>query len=472
MKTLKKYTINQPLLLVLLLAVLFGCERELSEDAVLATFSTTPEIFTDSPVGMGSDFYFPYGGSKATAWSVDEDEAYQGTASMRFDVPNANDAEGSYAGAIFRIDGAGRDLSNYDALTFWIKASQGVTIGELGFGEDFGANKYITTLNDVSVGTAWQKVIIPIPDASKLTQERGMFRYSAGTQGTNGGGYTFWVDELKFEKLNTVAYPRPQILNGDNITVNSFIGVNINIEDLHQTFNLGTGKDITVSAAPGYFDFISSDSSVATVDESGVVVIQSSGSATITASLGNTDAEGSITINSLGTFDFAPTPTRDPNDVVSIFSNQYTNTNIDFFNGYWQPYQTTLSADFSINGDDFLNYTNFNFVGIQFSNPTIDLSNKPNLHFNMYIPDAVPSNFDFLVTVVDFGPDNANGGNDDTRQQLFLRNSPSIVADSWMTVEFSLAAMSNKSNVGLIIFENINFSGLTNFYLDNIYFYK
>ena len=82
---------------------------------------------------MGSDFYFPYSGSKATAWTVDETEAYEGTASMRFDVPNADDPNGNFAGAIFRIEGAGRDLTKYDALTFWIKASQGVTIGELGF---------------------------------------------------------------------------------------------------------------------------------------------------------------------------------------------------------------------------------------------------------------------------------------------------------------------------------------------------
>ena len=37
---------------------------------------------------------------------------------MRIDVPNANDPEGNYAGAIFRVEGQGRDLSGYNALTF------------------------------------------------------------------------------------------------------------------------------------------------------------------------------------------------------------------------------------------------------------------------------------------------------------------------------------------------------------------
>ena len=73
---------------------------------------------------------------------------------------------------------------------------------------------------------------------------------------------------------------------------------------------------------------------------------------------------------------------------------------------------------------------------------------------------------------VDFGPDGVNGGTDDTRQQLFVRKTPSIVADSWMTIEFSLNSLTNRANVGLLIFENINFSSLTNLHLDNIYFYK
>ena len=64
----------------------------------------------------------PYTGSKATAWSVDESEGYESAASMRFDVPNENDPAGNYAGASFRVDGSGRDLTEFDALTFWAKA--------------------------------------------------------------------------------------------------------------------------------------------------------------------------------------------------------------------------------------------------------------------------------------------------------------------------------------------------------------
>ena len=468
MKTSKKLFLKITKPLALLLLVNLGCERDISDEAVQATFSTNRIIFSDT-FSAGLEYY-PYLDSKFEAFSVDTEVKYQGTASMRFDVPNEGDRNGAYAGAIFRDDNGGRDLSKYDALTFWAKASKAATINDIGFGQDFGQNKFQVSKRGLRLTTNWVKYTIPIPDASKLKQEKGMFWYAEGPE--NGDGYSFWIDELQFEKLGTIAQPRPSILNGDNISVNTFIGVNINVADLNQTFNLGTGEDISISSAPGYFIFTSSNPSVASVSETGVVEVLSAGNSVITATLDGVEAKGSLTINSIGSFVFAPTPVRDSNNVVSIFSDHYPNTPVDFFNGYWQPYQTTQSADFSIQGDNFLNYTNFNFVGIQFANPTLNLTDKSNLHFNMYIPNAVPSNFDFLVTIVDFGPDKVNGGGDDTRQQLFVRKSPSIVADSWITIEFSLNGLTPRNNVGLIIFENINFSSLRNFYLDNIYFYK
>ena len=136
------------------LLFILACQNE-DKDLQDPKFSKTGEIFTDTPIGMGTNFYFPYGpgpdnpiGSKLNAWTVDQNVSYKGNASMRFDVPSENDTEGNYAGGIFRIDGVGRDLSGYDALTFWAKASQGVTIAEFGFGEDFYPNKYITTVKN------------------------------------------------------------------------------------------------------------------------------------------------------------------------------------------------------------------------------------------------------------------------------------------------------------------------------------
>jgi hypothetical protein len=93
-------------------------------------------------------------------------------------------------------------------------------------------------MRNISLGTAWTKYIIPIPNASKLLQEKGMFRYSAGTQGTNGAGYTFWIDELKFEKLGTILPLQASIMNGANVTRTTFVGVEIPVTGAIATFNI------------------------------------------------------------------------------------------------------------------------------------------------------------------------------------------------------------------------------------------
>ena len=468
MKNLKFIHSKITLLTGLLLVILMSCERETSDQTEFATLSKTGEIFTDTPIGLGSDFYFPYLGSKATAWSVDESEGYESYASMRFDVPNANDPEGNYAGGILRVDGSGRDLTEFDALTFWAKASQGVVIGEIGFGQDFGLNQYQVNETNISLSTNWVKYVIPIPDPSKLFDERGMFWYSAGTQNTGGNGYTFWIDELKFEKLGTIGQPRPAIANGQDLVQDAFSGIDLELTGLTQIFNLGSGLNKTLNVAPSYFDFTSSDPSLAFVDQFGVITVNS-GTAVITASLGGVEAQGSMTVNAVGSFEVAPTPTRAANNVISLYSDSYTNVPVDFFNGYWEPWQTTLSSDFVVNGNTMINYTNFNFVGNQFSNPTVDATEFSKLHFNINIPE-VPSNLDLLITVKDFGADQADGGGDDTIQQVFF-DASDFEAGEWSTLEFSIS-LANRTNIGQIIYENVNGSSLTEFFLDNIYFYR
>ena len=60
MKNRKFNYLRNTLLLGLVFITSINCEREISDDATLSTFSKQAEIFTDTPVGMGSNFYFPY----------------------------------------------------------------------------------------------------------------------------------------------------------------------------------------------------------------------------------------------------------------------------------------------------------------------------------------------------------------------------------------------------------------------------
>ncbi|MCB0647931.1 MAG: Ig-like domain-containing protein [Saprospiraceae bacterium] len=335
-----------------LLAFLFmaGCERDL-DGLDEATFPTTPEVFIDGfSAGLN---YAAFGGSDVKAFDVDEDVAYQGTASMRIAVPDRNDPKGAYAGGVY-FTSVGRDLSSYNVLTFWAKASKAANVDLIGFGNDLGENKYQAAITNVPVNTNWQKYYIPIPDASKLTNERGMFFYSEGAE--EDRGYTFWIDEVKFEDLGTVKNVRGMIQGGEDVVVSAETGATYNITAIASA-NLPNGIDQQVQTAPAYFEFSSSNPAVASVSNTGEVKVMDAGSAVITAKLGDQEAQGSLTVNSTGAPVLpatpAPKPSQDASKVISLFSNEYTNVPVDFFNGYWQ-FSTTQLANIQVSGDDIL----------------------------------------------------------------------------------------------------------------------
>ena len=463
-------------LFALAFGVIVSCEREISDEATFAEYPSTSDVFTDNPIGLGTSFYLPYGGSKATAWSVDNEVSYEGTASMRFDVPNANDPEGNFAGAIFRIDGdgSGRNLTNFDALTFWAKASQAVNISEIGFGEDFIENKFITTRTNVSLTTNWVKYIIPIPDPSKLFQERGMLRYAAAGIGPVGNevGYSFWIDELKFEKLGTIAQPKPAILGGQDISEQSFIGITNQLTDLTQTFNLASGINQTVTASPAYFTFKSSDPEVAIINESGVYTVIGAGTTVLTAQLNGVKAAGSLTLESLGNFVAAPDPTEIPDNVISVFSDAYDNIPVDFYNGFFAPFQTTLGgANINVNGNNIIQYTDLNFVATEFKNPTIDVSQYTHFHVDIQVQEAIQSGDFISIELGDFGSDNVFGGNNDSSGRITL-NSSELVSNQWISLDIPLSDfnLSSRSNLAQIFF--ISDATISTILVDNMYFYK
>jgi hypothetical protein len=93
---------------------------------------------------------------------------------------------------------------------------------------------------------------------------------------------------------------------------------------LTQTFNLESGLNQTVTPAPAYFSFKSSNIEVARVSDGNCNFCWRVHQ--ITASLGGVKASGSLTVNVPGIFPVAPVPTLAQNNVISIFSDKYKRT--------------------------------------------------------------------------------------------------------------------------------------------------
>ncbi len=461
-------------LYVLVVLLSFGCTRT-EEDLPEALFPATSDVFIDNFIGLGSDFYFPYLGAKPDVFSVDRSEGFESEASIRIDVPNADDPGGGFAGAIFRIDGIGRNLSDYNALTFYARASQAATIGEVGFGQDFEGDIHRAFLSNLDFTTNWKKFIIPIPDPEKLLQEKGVFQFAAGGIGAEGQevGYTFWLDEIKFENLPEVAQPLPQISGGNNATESAFNGITIPITGLNVIYNVD-GTDVSVNAAPAYFNFSTSDESVASVGENGVITLNSTGSATITASIGEganeMSALGSVAVTSTGEFDFAPTPpARDADDVVAIFSDVYNKVNVANYNGFFQ-FATTQGGAIDILGDDIISYTDLNFVSINiFDAATVDVTDMTHMHLDVYVRETVdPSDFIRLELI-----NNDGGGSTQSAASVQLQTYSPLLEGRWVSYDIPMtdfASIGTPDDIDLIFF--VSDGTISSIYIDNVYFYR
>ena len=249
-----------------------------------------PLVFSDSFV----DNQYQRFGDALGDIAVDPTEKISGFASLKITVPSdgcpgSNATHFCYAGGAL-VANSPRDLSKYNALTFWAKASApGARLAEVGFGNDnTGLSKYTASAHGVALFTSWTKYYLPIPLPAKLPAEKGLFFFAAGNNA--GVGYDLWVDAVQFEQVGPglLGPPRPSI---PNATVNRKVGAAIAITGTSVTWAVN-GVDQTMSAMPSYFTWTSSDASVATVGEGGTGVARAFGTAIVTASLGSFPADG------------------------------------------------------------------------------------------------------------------------------------------------------------------------------------
>ena len=346
---------------------------------------------------------------------------------------------GSWAGGTF-YSATGRNLSGYDALTFYAKSSVATAI-EVGIG-NYDTTEYLVQVNDVQLNTNWSKIIIPIPNSAKLLSEKGLFYYSAGA--VNDEGYTIWFDEVKFEKLGTLAHAKIE-----DIEVPGFPG-KLTIGTLTETINLPNGINRKMRVSPNYFTFESSDVNVASVTNDGNITVHKTGEAVISLK----EAEGEIKVHC---YDFAPTPTRDESEVLSLFSDSYTNKISANWNPRWE-WSTAEYTEIDTGDNHIARYSGLNFVGIVF-NKTVDCSSKTHLHLDVLCMDEVSESTIITVSIY--------YGTTEIKHPITLEKYPEFKSKQWLSLDLELEK-ENKLIPQLALACDDN---TRNILLDNIYFY-
>ena len=186
-------------------------------------------------------------------------------------------------------------------------------------------------------------------------------------------------------------------------------------------------------------------------------------------------------------FEDAPTPTTDSDDVISVFSDAYENVPVEFYNGYWQPYQSTEGGEVVINGQNVIHYTNFNFVGTKLVTP-LDISEMTHFSIDILMPVDLPTDIDMLIVLKNENPaaitlqqQRIGGQTDQWSDQTGDINDTDANATFeeggvWKTIKIPLRPTSetglDKTGVNLIIIERIKSSNVTDFHIDNMYFFK
>lgn len=447
-------------LTVAALAILIGtagCERDL-DILQPAPFPPEAEVFYD---GFGPAVQFSaFGGSKVDALDIEYDDVYRGSAALKFSIPAPTDPSGGYAGGVF-YSTVPRDLTGFDALTFWAKASTAAGLNTVGIGNDNSGNSlFPATVEGLQLSTRWTKYAVPIPLPSKLAEETGLFLMAEGSE--YAVGYDIYFDDVQFERLGTIVNPRPAIATQ---TVNAEIGGALSVGGTQVTFDVN-GKDQVVLTAPAYFTFTSSNSGVASVSPDGSVRLVGPGSATITASLGSIAADGAVSVNvSAPPTGPPPTPVHPAESVISLFSDAYTDTPVDTWSAVWD--QADLE-DVQIAGDNAKKYTNLAYAGIEFTSAPINASSMTDFHVDLWTNDPTA----FRIKLVDFGGDGAFGGGDDSEHEITLDEGsmPPIAAGAWNTLDIPLSAFAGLTNRGHVAQMIISGASPT-VYLDNIYFF-
>ncbi|MCX6209132.1 MAG: T9SS type A sorting domain-containing protein [Bacteroidetes bacterium] len=214
------------------------------------------------------------------------------------------------------------------------------------------------------------------------------------------------------------------------------------------------------SNSNGAFSYTSSNTNVATISGDTITIV-SAGTSIITA---NQAADGSFAAASTTatlTVTFAPptdapaTPTLAAGNVISIFSNAYTNISGINFNPGWG--QATQVLDMNIAGNDIKRYSNFNYQGTEFVDNSLNVSTMDSLHFDIWTPNLNS----FRVSLISFSP----------TVERPVTVTPT--KNGWNRISIALSAFSgvNKSNVRQFKYDQGSPANAT-FYLDNIYFSK
>ena len=382
-------------------------------------------IYSDSYANLPGVDYNPWWWQSTT---VTVDEVVAGNNTLLYENLN-------YQGTSW--ESTPQDVSLYDFVhvDFWTVSTTPLKFYVISPGNE-------TPYTLPSTTGSWESVDIPLSTYVPPVDLSNVIQFKVEGSGT------VWLDNLYFWKYPPTSGSDATLsdLTVDGSTVNGFSSATLNY-DVELPY--GTSIVPTVSAT--------------TTDVNATFVVNDAASLPGTTSVVVTAQDGTTTLSYNVNFIIAgiaptigaPTPPQAASNVLSIYSDSYTDLAGTLFNPWWN--QTTTVAVVNIAGNNAMRYRHLNYQGTQFASPQ-DVSGYEYLHVDFWTSNATALNF----FIIDQSPGEVS-------------YSLPITAEQWVSVDIPLSHYSNggENLADILQFKVDGGDGsTTEVWFDNWYFWK
>jgi hypothetical protein len=265
---------------------------------------------------------------------------------------------------------------------------------------------------------------------------------------TINGKKTETIQEVTVSFLTPTSF-EPVITIGSNLSIN--VTAKAELETFFQVYFGDVANEVPV-------DFMEDEVITHTYLNPGTYQVKV---VALSGGIATTQKTQSVTVTNLFA---APVPTIPAANVISMFSDSYTNVTVDTWRTSWS--QANLE-DIEISGNKTKKYSALNFVGIEATTTPINASAMTFFHADIWSSDLT----EFKVKLVDFGADGAFGGGDDKEHEITILNPEK---EKWVSLDIPLSdftGLTTRSHIAQLIFVG-GPSGNTTVYVDNVFFYN
>lgn len=187
------------------------------------------------------------------------------------------------------------------------------------------------------------------------------------------------------------------------------------------------------------------------------------GNATVLVTAGNGTTTATYTVSFFFNAPENPAPTPTATNVISMYSDAYTNVDVDTWRADWS--QSSFEET-TIKDNATLKYTNLGFNGIETITKPIDATSMTTLHMDVWSPNITV----FNVKLVSFLGDGYAGGNGDSEANINVE----LQANQWNQIsiplkDFTDAGLTSLADLNQLVITSTPFgSGIA--FIDNIYY--